>query len=259
MVIAEALNREIVEKRKKISGNPEYYLKRSQRIKGDLRRICDIHSFWLETPSLRGRILQAQGEIDSRQLRKIARKSVANIKKAWKFLNSKGNGDFLGRLSSEIILKVGKFVEPSKNAQGYRNQRVTLGLQYVPPNPVKVPELVEAFCCNVKDSDYSPVEAAAVTHLTLTGIQPFQDGNKRTARLLQDRILFGYGLPPAVILSGEREVYIDLLEQGLWGLRDRDLKLQRPFFDYIGGKVNVALDKILDDLNPNKRKCSKKH
>jgi Fic family protein len=103
----------------------------------------------------------------------------------------------------------------------------------------------------LKSSDLAPIEAAIYTHLHLAGIQPFIDGNKRTARLLQDRILFSYELPPAVIPAGEREVYIDLLEQALVGVRNNAVKPQRPFYDYIGGKVNSVLDEILGDLHFN--------
>ncbi|MGC9309512.1 MAG: Fic family protein [Candidatus Nanoarchaeia archaeon] len=112
---------------------------------------------------------------------------------------------------------------------GFRQNRVSLGLDYTPPNPVRVPELVKKACYEIRESDYHPVEAAAVAHLRIAGIQPFLDGNKRTARLIQDRILEDHNLPPAVIPAGEREVYIDLLEQGLLGLKNNNLKQQRPF------------------------------
>ena len=251
MPISGKLIDEIEQKMIKIqaSDSPEYFLKRSQRIKKDLRRICDVYSFWLENPDLRMKILNVNHETDPRRLRKIAREGVSNIRMAWDYLHAKQFGDsFIKYINSDMILEVGKLVQPQQNAKGFREKRVSLGLDYTPPNPLKVPLLVENACYELRESDYHPVEAAAIIHLDLAGIQPFIDGNKRTARLFQDRILTDAGLPPAVIPVGEREAYIDLIEQALIGKRDRNLKLQRPFFDYIGGKVNVALDEIIGDL-----------
>jgi len=247
MVIAQILSREIETKRMKIQNNPDYYLRRSNRVKRNLRAICDVYSFWLENPALRGKILTLNGGVTPRQLRTKARKSIKQIHNAWNYLtNVSWGSDFVADLTPEVILHVGKLVDPQN--LGYRRDRVYLNLAYTPPNPLKVPDLVEQFCRDLKASDYDSVESAAVAHLHLAGIQPFNDGNKRTARLIQDRILSDVGLPPAIIPAGEREVYIDLLEQGLIGMRDKNLRLQRPFFDYIGGKVNVALDEILNDL-----------
>ena len=249
MVISPSLDREIEQKREKIQGNPDFYLVRAQRIKADLRNICDIYSFWLENPGLRKKILQGREERTPAELRQEARQGIKQIKFAWAYLNSIGKtGNFIAEISPRIILRVGGLVEPFKNKEGFRTGRVSLGLNYTPPNPLRVSQYVQEFCDSVAKRTDSSVEIAAYTHLTLAGIQPFNDGNKRTARLMQDRILEDFGLPPATIPAGEREVYIDLLEQALIGARDEKPNKQRAFFDYVGGKVNAALDEILADL-----------
>jgi len=249
MIISPSLDRQIEEKRTKIHTNPNFYLIRSQRVKADLRNMCNLYSFWLENPNLRENILRLACVTNPRKLRKLARKGVTQIKDAWNYLNSVGvKGNFVQELSPSVVQNTARLVNPIKN-QGYRYVRVSLNLKYTPPNSVRVPEKVEELCHFINHAkELSTVELAALTHLRLTGIQPFPDGNKRTSRLIQDRILGDYGLPPALIPAGERAVYIDLLEQGLIGHRDGNIKLQRPFFDYIGGKVNTALDEILDDL-----------
>ena len=217
-----------------------------------MRKICDIYSFWLENPDLRRQLLRVTGEQNRKNLKNIAKKGVKRIQRAWRHLQTIGQeGEFLSELTPDVVKSIGNYVDPRN--KGFRDVRVSLGLEYTPPNPVKVPELVKQTCYELNASDYHPVEAAAAAHLRLTSIQPFEDGNKRTARLIQDRILTGYDLPPAVIPAGEREVYIDLLEQGLVGMRRNELKEQRPFFDYVGGKVNSALDDIIGDLKSNGR------
>lgn len=250
MPIAETLTRDIDRKMRKISNNPNYYLKKSRQIKKGLREIGDFHTYWLEHPELRRQLLESGAAHVSGNLRKRSKAAIRNIKNAWSYLSNLSNVDFINNLDPSVILAVGNLVDPENI--GVRTQRVSLGLEYTPPNSVKVPELIKKFCDNLQQSDFHSVEAAAYAHLYIAAIQPRLDGNKRTARLIQDKLLDSNGLPPAIIPSGERDVYIDLLSNALIGYRDSNFKVQRPFFDYIGGKVNVALDEILGDLKPSK-------
>ncbi|MBI5803882.1 Fic family protein [Candidatus Pacearchaeota archaeon] len=250
MIMSQELADEIQLKREKIAREPNGLLRKSQRAKSNLRKICDIYSVWLEHPDMRQRILTEHLADNVKDIRAHVRRSVTNVKRAWKYLGGLQNGSsFLSVLTPKVILEVGARVNPDTN-EAFRDVRVSLGLQnYTPPNPLKVPELVDKVCEEIRKSEDWYVEKAIKTHLRLAGIQPFREGNKRTARLLQDRILYNFDLPPAVIPCGERSAYIDLLEQALVGYRDRDEKSQRPFYDYIGGKVNSALDDILGDLS----------
>ena len=74
------------------------------------------------------------------------------------------------------------------------------------------------------------------------------DGNKRSARLVQDRILFDVGMPPAMITAGEGKFYHDLLVRTLPSYYDGNREGQRQFYDYCASKVNNGLDDILGDL-----------
>ncbi|MGC9309511.1 MAG: hypothetical protein ACP5D2_02330 [Candidatus Nanoarchaeia archaeon] len=58
MAISEKLIDEIGKKIEHVQANPDYYLKRDNRLRADLRAICDIYSFWIENPSLRRQILR---------------------------------------------------------------------------------------------------------------------------------------------------------------------------------------------------------
>ncbi|MBI2451959.1 Fic family protein [Candidatus Pacearchaeota archaeon] len=262
MVVSQELADEIEAKRYKITGNPDYFLKRSRMLERHLRRICDIYSFWIEHPDLRGELLRQHHLYEGEQLKEAVVYGLNGIRNAWKYLSQATSGqNFISVIDSDLIIETGRKVCPLENEKGFREDKKTLNFpDYTPPNPAKVQELVAKFCDDLKRSDLWPVETAVLTHLTIAGIQPFREGNKRTARLLQDRILNDYGLPPAVIPAGERRVYFALLDKGLVGLKNNDLSAQRPFFDYIAGKVNSALDEILDDLNPYKNgKKNRKH
>lgn len=254
MIISHNLLREIDKKQDKVKNSPDYYLKRSHQLRVDLKGICDIHSFFIENPKLRGRILNENHISDPRKLRRIARNGVKRIERAWKFLSSpKFEDDYKKYFTPRNLAEVSTHIDPDVNKGCYRPEGITrlnLGGYVVPPSH-KIPDLVEKLCLDIVESDYHPLERAANIHLRIAGIQPFVDGNKRLARLFEDKVLWDSGLPPVFIPAGEREVYLDLLEQALLHLEDHNLQYQRPFFDYIGGKVNSALDEVIGDLKIN--------
>jgi Fic family protein len=111
------------------------------------------------------------------------------------------------------------------------------GSPVILPNPVKVPDLMEAFIeWLVANSDLHPVELAAEAHYQLVTIHPFVDGNGRSARLLMNLILMQNGYPPAIIRTRDRLKYIGGLEKAqLGGAKDGYNKV-------IEGAVDRSLD-----------------
>lgn len=111
------------------------------------------------------------------------------------------------------------------------------GSPVILPNPVKVPDLMEAFVeWLVANSDLHPVELAAEAHYQLVTIHPFVDGNGRTARLLMNLILMQNGYPPAIIRTRDRLKYISGLEKAqLGGPKDGYNKV-----------IEAAVDRSLD-------------
>ena len=112
------------------------------------------------------------------------------------------------KFSIKLILDVQKFVEKgaSKEKIGLRGQMPPGILfavydsqsgnpDYIPPEYVDIPELLEELVNYVNTTDDHPLIVAAVVHYQLVTIHPFEDGNGRTARLLSGYILDinGYG------------------------------------------------------------------
>ena len=98
----------------------------------------------------------------------------------------------------------------------YRRQPVYIGgAAHVPPNWIKVPDLMEDLSKRVEagPGEAHPVVFAAEMHLDLVRIHPFADGNGRTARLLTNLILIRDGYPPAMYSAGERAEYIDAIRE----------------------------------------------
>jgi Fic family protein len=92
--------------------------------------------------------------------------------------------------------------------------RIT-GANFLPPNPLKVPELVSELVTWVNENPLGmhPLELATAFHHRFVWIHPFLDGNGRTVRLLFNLILMKDGYPPAIILRNDRKKYYEALNQ----------------------------------------------
>jgi len=256
MKISQILLDGIDKKAMKIKDSPEYFSERARLIEEGLRRLGDLHSFWLEHPELRSRLLLDNNAKSEKEIKNIAKKGIKQIKRAWRYLCSdelkESNLGVLGYVNSEVIEKVGMFVDPKKNYAGFRKNLDYIASpfpDYTPKNPDLVLYGIESLCEYIhNNSNLHEVELAGEIHLRLAGLQAFHEGNKRTSRLFERRVLEGYGLPTSVIPSGEREHYLGILTTALNGLKEGDVEMQEPFFNYIGGKVSTALDTIIGDL-----------
>jgi Fic family protein len=89
------------------------------------------------------------------------------------------------------------------------------GANFVPPNALKVPDLVEdlVIWANSESLALHPIIRSAIFHHRFVWIHPFFDGNGRTARLLFNIILMKEGFPPAIILKNDRKKYYDALNK----------------------------------------------
>ena len=138
------------------------------------------------------------------------------------------------KFSKKLILDVQKFVEKgaSKEKIGLRGQMPPGILfavydsqsgnpDYIPPEYVDIPELLEELADYVNTTDDHPLIVAAVVHYQLVTIHPFEDGNGRTARLLSGYILDinGYGFNGIGSLEEyfayDVEEYYDSIQMGL--------------------------------------------
>lgn len=97
-------------------------------------------------------------------------------------------------------------------AGSYRTGAVRIaGSSHVPPNPVKVPDLMADLFAEVQ-TVADPVERAAKLHHGIARIHPFADGNGRAARLAMNFVLLAAGYPPVSIPTNLRQAYYEALE-----------------------------------------------
>lgn len=112
------------------------------------------------------------------------------------------------KFTKKLILDVQKFVEKGASEEkiGLRGpmppgvlfavyDSLTGEPDYIPPEYIDIPELLDELAEYVNTTDDHPLIVAAVVHYQLVTIHPFEDGNGRTARLLSGYVLDinGYG------------------------------------------------------------------
>lgn len=158
------------------------------------------------------------------------------------FVGKKNNlsEDFIQDLHRIILKNI-----DDQEAGHYRRANVRiLGAVHLPPNPVKIPalmnELIEWY---YKNKSALPVpELAAWLHYHFVCIHPFVDGNGRTSRLLMNLVLMQHGYPPAVLLNVDRKKYYSVLKQA-------DLDRPNEFLNFIGKAIERSLVIYLNSIH----------
>lgn len=96
------------------------------------------------------------------------------------------------------------------NQQGYRVTPVYVGkstvVEYVPPNPTKVNNLMEDLYYYANNVNENPIIQAIIFHFYFVYVHPFCDGNGRTSRLLLNKVLIDKGLSKFKYISITSEV-----------------------------------------------------
>ena len=85
------------------------------------------------------------------------------------------------------------------------------GSEHIPPEPAKIPNLMNYFVYNYNHDEVDIFDKIAKYHIDFERIHPFEDGNGRTGRLLINYELVKNNLPPAVIEKDDRVKYFEFL------------------------------------------------
>ncbi len=168
-------------------------------------------------------------------------------------------------ISSQLILRfhkmIGKDLGDSFQAipGQFRRSNVTVG-NYRPPNYEEVEELMEKFCVWLKSSfKYSKgkesfsdsIFEAIIAHVYIAWIHPFNDGNGRTARLIEFYILLRAGLPDIashVLSNFYNETRPEYYRHLDLAYRERDLS---KFLEYAIRGLRDGLIKVLQIIQEN--------
>jgi Fic family protein len=241
-----------------------YFIKNQEKY--DLNRQCrkiaskriaknaQIQSYEIENPHSR-----IPFSISRNNKKKIIHEGIKNIERAfvWGIVNfnpSEFNESFIRELAGRVTpeLYFGQIAQYRRD-----NVRIT-GAHKIPPSPYKVTEReIPWFVASIKEQlstekIIDKIESSIFAHYHLTRIHPFDDGNGRTARLLQSIILNHFGIPSPLIEPGERFLYYSCLEKADLGWEEKsafDLKGvsegEKLFYTFIAGKINASLDQLI--------------
>lgn len=160
-------------------------------------------------------------------------------------------------LSEQIICDIHRIILKGINAEeagAYRQHRVRiLGALHIPPNPVKVPQLMKELMGWYRQGkkERNPVNLAALFHHKFVHIHPFIDGNGRCARLIMNLILMRYGYPPTVVLRVDRRKYYRVLLEADQGQFEN-------YLNFMGRAVERSLIVYLQALTPSTSRDFKK-
>jgi Fic family protein len=137
----------------------------------------------------------------------------------------------------------------------FRQHNVTVG-RYLAPNPSDVPLLVEKLCNWLNSVEFEAIEGlhpislaiirAIIAHLYISWIHPFGDGNGRTARLIEFKILAqsGVPLPAAHLLSN----HYNSTRTEYYNQLDRTSKAGGKVTDFVAYAVQGFLDGLNEQL-----------
>ena len=126
------------------------------------------------------------------------------------FDNIQNCNEFNERFIKKINETINKNI---KDTEGYRKVTVFIrGSEHIPPEPEKVPNLMNYFVYNYNHDEQEIFMKIARYHIEFEKIHPFEDGNGRTGRLLLNYELLKNNVPPIVIPKDDRVKYFEYLK-----------------------------------------------
>jgi hypothetical protein len=257
MIISESLLSDIQDRKKKIDEKLENKSLVEILLNLFKKRISKealLHSCRLEYESKRCGL---ESNFNKKEYHKIC---YRNLKDVWQW----GLKNFKLDFDENFIIEIAKRVEPDA-VTVYRKGRVRpSGPRLTPPGPEKLRGEMEKLMKNleygrngIKEGRISPIEVAVLAHYHLTRIHPFDDGNGRTSRLIQNLILNNFSYPSTIIYKGQKDEYCDHLLAADEGYRFREgngdfwnnlSEGEKGVYNYLASRINTSIDHILDGV-----------
>lgn len=184
---------------------------------------------------------------------------VVNVRDAWEWLNHLVRNQ--RPVTEEAILKLHEILMKGilgEEAGMYRRQPVFIrGSRHVPPNWVKVPDLMAKFVVRVQQrpKDEHPIRFAAQAHIDLAAIHPFVDGNGRVCRMLVNILLMKDGYPPALYTQTNRAAYLKALETAQVNGQTEDfIRITAQATEFMLDRYLLALRQVREAEGKDERK-----
>lgn len=137
---------------------------------------------------------------------------LANMKAFKNILNEKPD-----KISPYDLIDISYVVNGEQYSKGFRKTQVDVprAKNFTPCSPSRIPEAIYSvfnaynnIWCNL-----NPYEREARLHIELVRIQPFEDGNKRSARILTSYNLIMNNKAPIIITAEEIDEYFNYIDE----------------------------------------------
>jgi Fic family protein len=243
-LISEDILAEIERKKSLLEGNPCYHLNINSGKKKALQKEAARHSVSLELEgydvgTTTGKVLKNREE----------KRSGKNLLDALEW----GIVSYDGAIDEFFVREIGKRVDPISNEYGFRKGNVKiLNAQVSPPRYEKVHRELASFF--LENSHLrNPMGRAVHAHFNLARIHPFEDGNGRTSRLVQNIVLEREGYFPIMISMNERDEYMDLIDRAVTSYKNAegDLADHRTYFE--------AKQSLIENVSLREKKFAEAH
>lgn len=204
------------------------------------------------------KVLESEANVHSREMERTnptetQQKTENGLKHAVEWASANVGS----QLTTSAIMGLARLIEP-ENIRYRQNFAAAKDIDHAYPNPVKIPELMEAVVTDLNNDKVNPVDKALYAHLHICRVHPFADGNGRLSRLVQNILLERAGFPPSTILSGEKTVYLDLLHAAQEAYKQRDefspiSQQEALFYSFLASKINISFEKLKELLASQQR------
>lgn len=181
-------------------------------------------------------------------------------KKSYQLKNLNDANNFLENeeFCAQTISMLGKKIEPKKNTSLLRGNASSFEDFFEKPSPSKIYSCLEDLVSSLeKNKEYHPILLASNTHSGIIEINPFNCGNWRCARLIQNYILEKNGFPSAVIPLEEAELYSGLMNGLLYDRYNKRSNFLYPSIAENNFNIYIA-SKVLNSAKEIEKKILKK-
>ncbi len=277
-LISRALLEQILEQHKALVVDPFHNEVLKSREMEFLFNESNINSARLEADLMKGPVGEKvySGKISRKILETESRKIYTQVMEAWNM----GCVQYDGSLTEDLILSTGKILDPVTNHLGQlRNTagRIAADLSLINSAKLRSSQgyegYLDRFLKEVNDNQvfYSrtdersepmtDIEKAIYSHFMIFYLQPNNDANKRTGRIIQNLILRDCDCPPPIIHDVENQEYTSKMVNAYRVRRTREgnnvpnvliSKEEHELFDYLGKKVLISLQSLNDKLASKK-------
>ena len=204
--------------------DPRYSLIRAHKALDIVKRDANHHSVKIE----------CLGE-----KQRVRNKAIAGSTLAQGFFSR----NYQGNLSGQVLIDCAALINGTDSGRYRTLQSKAFNGNRPIIYPDDVPEQIALFLPE-NNGIGNPVEKALHAHFNILRIHPFDDGNGRVARLVQNGILDSHRYPSIVLTQPERSVYLSTLQAAEMEYRESDRqsgRKQSKFYNFLALKLRDSL------------------